>query len=98
MIGYLEAVRLYNDALIEGLFKGPAAKEVVDILIDATMIKDRAVYDKVFANGCDPNGMVNEGSLQKDLDFFKTARNFSWPRMLRLRPLSIPPLRDMQYR
>lgn len=76
MIGYLEAVRLYNDALVEGLFKGPAAKEVVDILIDATTIKDRAVYDKVFANGCDPNGIVNEASLQKDLDFFKTRKEF----------------------
>lgn len=76
MIGYLEAVRFYNDALVDGRFKGPTAKEVIDILAESTTVKDRAVYDQVLANGCDPNGIVNEASLRKDLEFFKTRKEF----------------------
>lgn len=76
MIGYLEAVRFYNDALEDGRFTGPRAQEVIDILTRSTRLKDRSIYGKVFANGCDPDGEVNEASLQKDLAFFKTRKEF----------------------
>jgi NitT/TauT family transport system substrate-binding protein len=76
MVGYLEAVRFYNDALLDGRFKGSTAKEVIDILTESTSLKDRSVYDEVYANGCDPNGIVNEASLHKDFEFFKTRKEF----------------------
>ena len=76
MVAYLQAVRFYNDGLVDGRFKGPNAKEVVDILIADTPLKDRSVYDDVIANWCNPDGRVNEGSLRKDLAFFRTRKDF----------------------
>jgi NitT/TauT family transport system substrate-binding protein len=76
MIGYLESVRFYNDALVDGRFKGPNVKEVIDILTASTPLKDRSVYESIFANGGDPDGQVNEASLRKDLEFFKTRKEF----------------------
>jgi len=76
MVAYLKSVRFFNDALIDGHFKGPNADEVIDILIAATPLKDRAVYKDVIANWVNPDGRVNETSLRKDLEFFKTRKEF----------------------
>ena len=76
MVAYLQAVRFYNDALVHGRFKGPNAKEVIDILIAATPLKDRSVYNDVIANWCNPDGRVNEESLRKDVAFFRTRKEF----------------------
>jgi NitT/TauT family transport system substrate-binding protein len=76
MVAYLQAVRFYNDALVDGRFKGPNAKEVVDILIASTPLKDRSLYDDVIANWCNPDGRVNEASLRKDTAFFRTRKDF----------------------
>jgi NitT/TauT family transport system substrate-binding protein len=71
MIAYIKALRVYNDALKDGGFKGPAAKEVVDILIKETKIKDPQLYAKMVPNGLHPDGKVNMASLEKDHQFFK---------------------------
>jgi NitT/TauT family transport system substrate-binding protein len=76
MVGYLESVRYYNDALVDGHFKGPNASELIDILTAATPLKDRSLFEKMSANGCDPNGRVNEASLRKDLEFFRSRKEF----------------------
>jgi len=76
MVAYLKSVRFFNDALVDGYFRGPNADEVIDILIAATPLKDRAVYKDVIANWVNPDGHVNEASLRKDLEFFKTRKEF----------------------
>lgn len=71
MIAYIKALRVYNDALKDGGFKGPAAKEVIDILVQDTKIKDAALFTKMVPNGLNPDGKVNVASLEKDYQFFK---------------------------
>lgn len=71
MIAYIKAVRVYNDALKGGRFAGPAAKEVVDIMVQDSNLKNRAVYAQVVPNGLNPDGKVNMDSLTKDYQFFR---------------------------
>jgi NitT/TauT family transport system substrate-binding protein len=73
MVGYLRAVRLYNDALKDGHYAGPAADEVIGILARRTAVKDPAIYKKLTPNGCNPNGRLNVASLKRDLEAFKAA-------------------------
>lgn len=71
MIAYLKGVRVYNDALKNGKFAGPAADEVIRILVQDSNIKDPALYRKMTPNGNNPDGKLNEASLKKDLQFYK---------------------------
>jgi len=71
MRAYLKAVRFYNGALKDGRFAGRNADEVIAILTKSTPIKDAAVFRAITPNGCDPNGLVDEPSLKKDLDFYR---------------------------
>lgn len=73
MIGYLRAVRLYNDALRGGHYAGPASAEVIAILMKRTAVKNADVYRQLTPNGCDPNGRLNLASLKRDLQMFKDA-------------------------
>ena len=68
MAAYLKAVRDYNDAFR----KGDAAKrrEVVDILIRNTPLKDAALYDKMGMPGLDPNGRVSVQALKADQEYY----------------------------
>ncbi len=68
MLAYLQGVRLYNNAFVKG---DPAAKkEVVQILIHYTALKDPAAYDKVVMPGLNPNGRVNRDSLNAQQTYF----------------------------
>jgi NitT/TauT family transport system substrate-binding protein len=61
MLGYLRGVRDYNDAFVK---KDPVAKkEVVQILIRNTPVKDPTLYDKMVMPGLDPKGRVMLDSL-----------------------------------
>lgn len=71
MVAYLEGVRFYNGALKDGLFKGPNAPEVIDMLIANTKLKDPALYAAMNPNGCNPDGHVDLPSMQKDYEFYK---------------------------
>ncbi len=72
MVAYVKAVRVYNDALKDGRFAGPAAGEVIDILAGNTVVRDRSLYSKMVPAAINPDGRVNEASLRKDYDFFKS--------------------------
>jgi NitT/TauT family transport system substrate-binding protein len=74
MIAYIEGVRVYNQAIEGGYFKGPAAPEVIDILAAHGPIKDKALLARVVANGCNPNGVVNLASLRTDLAFYRAQK------------------------
>jgi NitT/TauT family transport system substrate-binding protein len=71
MVAYLKGARLYNDALKDGKFAGPAASEVIAILVADTRVKDPALYKKMTPAGIDPNGKLNLASIQLDLKFYK---------------------------
>jgi NitT/TauT family transport system substrate-binding protein len=73
MVAYLKGVRDYNDALKDGRFTGSAADEVVKIIAQDSNVKDAALIRKMTANGCNPDGRVNEASLRTDLQFFREA-------------------------
>ena len=74
MRAYLKGVRDYNDALEAGRLAGPNAGEVIAILTRATAIKDPGVFRAIHAQGCNPDGRVNEPSLRNDLEFFKSEK------------------------
>lgn len=71
MIAYIKGARLYNDALKDGKFAGPAAGDVVKILAEDSNVKDLAQYKKMTPAGIDPDGTLNVASLKKDLQFYK---------------------------
>lgn len=71
MVAYLKGARLYNDALKDGKFAGPAADEVIKILVQDSNVKDPALYSKMTPNGMHPDGRLNEASMKKDLQFYK---------------------------
>jgi NitT/TauT family transport system substrate-binding protein len=72
MRAYLRAVRDYNDALKDGKIAGPKAAEVIAILTEYTNIKDPALYRMISPQGCNPDGDVNDASLNIDLAFYKS--------------------------
>ncbi len=61
MLAYLKGARYYNDAFV----KKDAVKkrEVVQILIRNTPVKDPALYDKMVMPGLNPSGRVNIDAL-----------------------------------
>ena len=71
MRAYLRAVREYNDSLVAGRIAGLNADEIISILTEYTPIKDPAIYRAISAQGCNPDGAVNEASLEIDLRFYK---------------------------
>jgi NitT/TauT family transport system substrate-binding protein len=71
MRAYIRGVRDYNDALNGAKLAGPKADEIISILTEYTSIKDPAVYKSIVAQGTNPDGKVNEASLNKDFLFYK---------------------------
>jgi NitT/TauT family transport system substrate-binding protein len=68
VLAYLKGVRDYNDAFVK---KDPAAKkEVVQILIRNTPVRDAALYDKMVMPGLDPQGRVNLDALNGQQNWF----------------------------
>jgi len=72
MRAYIKAVRDYNDALKDGKLAGTNADEIVKILTEYTNIQDPNVFRTIVPNGCNPDGKVNEASLKKDFEFYKS--------------------------
>jgi NitT/TauT family transport system substrate-binding protein len=71
MLAYVRGLRFFNDALVGGHIKGRTSSTILDILTEATPIKDRTIYEQMVSNAVDPNGRMNIVSLADDLEFFK---------------------------
>lgn len=67
MTAYVKSLRDYNDAF----FKNKNYKEVVDILCKYSVIKESALYDKMFPTGLNPDGYLRLKGIQMDLDWYK---------------------------
>jgi NitT/TauT family transport system substrate-binding protein len=68
MMGYLRAVRYYNDAFV----RGDAAKrqQAVATLARHTTVKDIPLYDRMVMPGLHPDGKMNRATIASDQDFW----------------------------
>jgi NitT/TauT family transport system substrate-binding protein len=71
MLAYLKAARFFLDALHDGHFSNTNAPAVIDILRKHTPIKNPVLYTVITPAGINPNGAVNIGSMNKDLDLMR---------------------------
>jgi NitT/TauT family transport system substrate-binding protein len=67
MTAYIKSLRDYNDAF----FKNKNKKEVIDILCKYSVVKDPALYEKLFPTGINPDGYVRLKGLEMDLAWYK---------------------------
>ncbi len=68
MVGYVRALRDYNDAF------GPAHQgraAIAQILAQYTTVKDVALYDRITPAGLDPDGRLNVQGVRDDLALFQ---------------------------
>jgi NitT/TauT family transport system substrate-binding protein len=66
MVGYVRALRDYNDAF--GKNQGRAA--VAEILAKHTTVKELSLYDRIIPAGLDPDGRMNVPGIADDLALF----------------------------
>jgi len=67
MIAYLKSVRDYNDAFVKGINKD----EIISILAEYSVVKDKELYEKMYPVGLNPDGFVRMKGIQLDLDWYK---------------------------
>ncbi|HLH22425.1 MAG TPA: ABC transporter substrate-binding protein [Chloroflexota bacterium] len=66
IVGYLKALRYLEDAFTKGINR----EEAIQLFIDNTPLKDRALYDQMGFSYSETNGNVNLQALDKDQDFY----------------------------
>lgn len=67
MVAYIRSLRDYNDAF----FKDKGRDEVISILTEWSVVKDRALYEKMFPVGLNPNGYVRQKGIELDLAWYR---------------------------
>lgn len=67
MTAYVKSLRDYNDAF----FKNKNKAEVIDILCKYSVIKDPALYEKMFPTGLNPDGYLRMKGIAADLAWYK---------------------------
>lgn len=67
MTAYVKSLRDYNDAF----FKNKNKAEIIDILCKYSVIKDTALYEKMFPTGLNPDGYVRMKGIALDIDWYK---------------------------
>ncbi|MEG6584644.1 ABC transporter substrate-binding protein [Dendrosporobacter sp. 1207_IL3150] len=70
MTAYIKSLRDYNDAF----FKNKGKAEIIDILCKYSVIKDPALYEKLFPTGLNPNGYVKIKGIELDLAWYKANK------------------------
>jgi NitT/TauT family transport system substrate-binding protein len=67
MVAYVKSLRDYNDAF----FKNKNKQEIIDILVKYSVIKEAALYEKMFPTGLNPDGYVRMKGIALDLAWYK---------------------------
>lgn len=67
MTAYIKSLRDYNDAF----FKNQNKSEIIDILCKYSVIKEPALYEKMYPTGLNPNGYVKSKGIELDLAWYK---------------------------
>jgi NitT/TauT family transport system substrate-binding protein len=71
MKAYLQGVRDFNAAVVNGRLTGPGADQIVGVLAKYSIIKDPETLRTMYVHTADPDGKLSIESLKKDLAFFK---------------------------
>jgi NitT/TauT family transport system substrate-binding protein len=75
MTAYLKAARDYNDAFFKNINKA----EIIDILTKYSVVKDAALYEKMYPVGLNPDGYVRTKGIKADLDWYKLNKLLKSP-------------------
>lgn len=67
MTAYVQSLRDYNDAF----FRNKNKAEVIDILCKYSVIKDPALYEKMFPTGLNPDGYLCLKGIEADLSWYR---------------------------
>ena len=79
MIAYLQAARVYNDAIAPGHLTGTGADDVLKLIAANMRFKDTELMKQMIPNGIDPDGKLDRASLENDLKFFTQQRFIERP-------------------
>jgi NitT/TauT family transport system substrate-binding protein len=74
MRAFLRGARDYNDALDNGHLTAPAAKDIIPILTEYSLIKSPEVYRAITSHYVDPDGEPNVAALKDAWQFFKDTK------------------------
>lgn len=67
MIAYIRALRDYNDAFVKNVNR----EEIIDILAETSVVKDRVLYEKMFPVGLNPDGYARAKGVDLDIEWYK---------------------------
>lgn len=67
MVAYIKAIRDYNDAFFKNINKD----EIISILAEYSVVKEKELYEKMYPVGFNPDGFVRMKGIQMDLDWYK---------------------------
>lgn len=67
MTAYVKSLRDYNDAFFKDIDKD----EIISILAEKSVVKEKELYEKMYPVGLNPNGFVREKGIQMDIDWYK---------------------------
>lgn len=67
MTAYIQSLRDYND----GFIKNKAKADIIDILCKYSVIKDPALYEKMYPTGLNPNGYIRAKGIAMDLEWYQ---------------------------
>lgn len=67
MVAYIKSLRDYNDAF----FKNKNKDEIISILAEWSTVKDKALYEKMFPVGLNPDGYARAKGIELDLAWYK---------------------------
>ncbi len=70
---YIRGLRDYVDALKDGHLAGAGAAEIVDIIAQYSVVKDKDVLRTIIPHYVDPDGEVGVESLKSDWAFYKAG-------------------------
>lgn len=67
MTAYIQSLRDYNDAF----FKNKNKAEIITILCKYSVIKEAALYEKMYPTGLNPDGYIRSKGIAMDLSWYK---------------------------
>lgn len=70
MTAYVKSLRDYNDAF----FKDKGKKEIIDILCQYSVVKEPAMYERMFPVGLNPDGYLRLKGIEMDLAWYKERK------------------------
>lgn len=67
MLAYVKSLRDYNDAFFKNINKD----EIISILAEKSVVKEKELYEKMYPVGFHPDGFVRSKGIQMDIDWYK---------------------------